>query len=67
MVPVSAVMTGPSDGPFAGEVAPTTKVRDVVPLIAHHEHPVRVVDGGHTVGTIDRVAVLRVIAGEDIR
>ena len=67
VVPVSAVMAGPGDGPFAGEVGPATKVRDVVPLIAHHEHPVRVVEGGNTVGTIDRVAVLRVIAGEDIR
>jgi glycine betaine/proline transport system ATP-binding protein len=67
VVPVAAVMSAPTDGPFAGEVGPATKVRDVVPLIAHHEHPVRVVDAGRTVGTIDRVAVLQVIAGEDIR
>ena len=29
VVPVSAVMSGPSEGPFAGEVGPGTKVRDV--------------------------------------
>ena len=66
VVPVDAVMAAPSDGPFAGEVAAGTRVRDVVPLIAHSDLPVRVVDGGRTVGVIDRVAVLTVIAGEDV-
>ncbi len=65
IVPVDAVMAPPSDGPFSGEVSADTKVRDVVALVAHNELPVRVVRDGATVGTIDRVGVLSVIAGED--
>jgi glycine betaine/proline transport system ATP-binding protein len=65
VVPVDAVMAPPSDGPFAGEVPSGTKVRDAVHLVAHSDLPVRVVDEGRTVGTIDRVGVLSVIAGED--
>jgi glycine betaine/proline transport system ATP-binding protein len=65
VVPVDAVMAAPSDGPFSGEVPAGTKVRDAVHLVAHSDLPVRVVDGGRTVGTIDRVGVLSVIAGED--
>jgi glycine betaine/proline transport system ATP-binding protein len=65
IVPVDAVMAPPSDGPFSGEVSADTKVRDVVALVAHSELPVRVVRNGATVGTIDRVGVLSVIAGED--
>ena len=65
IVPVDAVMAPPSDGPFSGEVSADTKVRDVVALVAHSELPVRVVRDGATVGTIDRVGVLSVIAGED--
>jgi len=65
VVPVDAVMAAPSDGPFAGEVPAGTKVRDAVHLVAHSDLPVRVVDDGRTVGTIDRVGVLSVIAGED--
>ena len=65
VVPVEAVMAPPSDGPFAGEVSADTKVRDTVGLVAHSDLPVRVVRDGATVGTIDRVGVLSVIAGED--
>ena len=65
VVPVEAVMAPPTEGPFAGEVAADTKVRDIVALVAHNELPVRVVRDGATVGTIDRVGVLSVIAGED--
>ncbi len=65
VVPVEAVMAAPSDGPFAGEVSAETKVRDVVGLVAHNDLPVRVVRDGAMVGTIDRVGVLSVIAGED--
>ncbi|MEI8239656.1 MAG: glycine betaine/L-proline ABC transporter ATP-binding protein, partial [Actinomycetota bacterium] len=65
VVPVDAVMSAPADGPFAGVVDAATKVRDVVHLVAHSELPVQVVDGGRTVGSIDRVGVLSVIAGED--
>jgi len=65
IVPVDAVMAPPSDGPFSGEVSADTKVRDVVAMVAHSELPVRVVRDGATVGSIDRVGVLSVIAGED--
>jgi glycine betaine/proline transport system ATP-binding protein len=65
VVPVEAVMAPPSEGPFAGEVDADTKVRDVVGLVAHNDLPVRVVRDGATVGSIDRVGVLSVIAGED--
>jgi len=42
----------------------TTTVRDAVPVLAASEIPVRVVEGGEVVGIVDRVAVLRAIAGE---
>ncbi|MFM2182198.1 MAG: hypothetical protein RJB61_492 [Actinomycetota bacterium] len=65
VVPVSAVMGPPFDGSAAGEVAPTAKVRDVLPLVAASELPVRVVADGRVVGSIDRAGVLRVIAVGD--
>ncbi|MFM8312430.1 MAG: glycine betaine/L-proline ABC transporter ATP-binding protein [Ilumatobacteraceae bacterium] len=65
VVPVSAVMGPPADGPFAGEVSPTAKVRDVLPMVASSDLAVRVVADGRTVGTIDRAGVLRVIAAGD--
>mgnify|MGYP002377531124 CR=1 FL=1 len=65
VVPVSAVMGPASDGPVAGEVAHTAKVRDVVGLVAHSDLPVRVMHDGRAVGSIDRTGVLAVIAGED--
>jgi hypothetical protein len=34
--------------------------------VAHSELPVRVMEAGRNVGTIDRVCVLSVIAGEDV-
>ena len=66
VVPVDAVMSAPSAGPFAGEVASGTKVRDAVNLVARSELPVRVVKDGRAVGTLDRVGVLSVIATEDL-
>ncbi|MFM7685408.1 MAG: glycine betaine/L-proline ABC transporter ATP-binding protein [Actinomycetota bacterium] len=66
VVPVEAVMAPASDGPFAGEISPDTKVRDVVALVAHSDLPVRVVRDGVTVGSVDRTAVLSVIAGEEL-
>ena len=65
VVPVDAVMTAPADGPFSGEVQSGSKIRDAVHLVAHSELPVRVVRDGRTVGVLDRVAVLSVIATED--
>ncbi|MDP2291695.1 MAG: glycine betaine/L-proline ABC transporter ATP-binding protein [Actinomycetota bacterium] len=66
VVPVDAVMAAPHDGPFAGEVLSGSKVRDAVNLVAHSDLPVRVVHEGRTVGTLDRVGVLSVIATEDL-
>jgi len=55
-----------ADG-WAGTVAADTKVRDVVGLVAATDRPVRIVDAeGATVGSIDRLAVLTVIAGENL-
>ena len=65
VIAVGSVMAAPVAGPSAGAVAANTKVRDVVGLVANSELPVRVVDDrGQDVGSIDRVAVLSVIAGE---
>ena len=66
VVPVDAVMAPPTDGPFAGEVAADSKVLDAVNLVARSDLPVRVVRDGRTVGTLDRVGVLSVIATEGL-
>jgi glycine betaine/proline transport system ATP-binding protein len=50
-----------SDGP---ELDVTTTVRDAVPVFAANEKPVRAVEDGRVVGIVDRVAVLKAIAGE---
>ncbi len=42
----------------------TTTVRDAVPVLAGSEKPVRAVQDGRVVGIVDRVAVLKAIAGE---
>ncbi|MFM7251480.1 MAG: glycine betaine/L-proline ABC transporter ATP-binding protein [Ilumatobacteraceae bacterium] len=66
VVPVSAVMGPPAAGPYAGEVSPTAKVRDALPMVASSDLAVRVVADGRTVGTIDRAGVLRgSVAGDD--
>jgi glycine betaine/proline transport system ATP-binding protein len=49
------------DGP---RVEVTTTVRDAVPVLAGTEKPVVAVSNGEIVGVVDRVAVLRAIAGE---
>jgi hypothetical protein len=55
------------DGPFGGDIASDTKVRDVVGRVATTELPLRVIDGSGTpVGSIDRMGVLSVIANEDL-
>jgi len=50
------------------EGAPTlpveTTVRDAIPIIAGSERPVCAVEEGRVVGVVDRVAVLKAIAGE---
>ena len=50
-----------SDGP---ELDVTTTVRDAVPVLAGSERPVRAMEDGRVVGIVDRVAVLKAIAGE---
>jgi glycine betaine/proline transport system ATP-binding protein len=67
VVAVGSVMSAPVDGEHCGTVVSTAKVRDVVAEVAASELPVRVVDEqGAVVGSIDRVAVLSVIAGDDL-
>jgi glycine betaine/proline transport system ATP-binding protein len=63
MTPVDGVV--PDD--YSARVPLGTKVRDVMGRLAHHDLPVGVVDGeGRVVGTVDRVAALRLVAGEDV-
>ncbi|MCY7304329.1 MAG: glycine betaine/L-proline ABC transporter ATP-binding protein [Thermoleophilia bacterium] len=50
-----------SDGP---ELDVTTTVRDAVPVLAASEKPVRAIEDGRVLGVVDRVAVLKAIAGE---
>ncbi|MGD9703445.1 MAG: glycine betaine/L-proline ABC transporter ATP-binding protein [Acidimicrobiia bacterium] len=67
VVPVESVMGPPLDGDHAGTVSVGTKVRDVVRLVATSDLPVRVIDAdGAVVGSVDRVAVLSVVAGEEL-
>lgn len=65
VIPVSAVMAPLAEGPAAGECDETTKVRDIVSLVARSSLPVTVTSQGRPIGSIDRVGVLSVIAGED--
>ena len=52
---------GEDDGPL---LPVDTTVRDAVPVIAGNEKPVRAVENGTVVGVVDRVSVLKAIAGE---
>jgi glycine betaine/proline transport system ATP-binding protein len=66
VVAVGSVMKPPVNGAYAGIVPMETKIRDVVPYVTATDLPVHVVDdSGAVVGSIDRVTVLSVIAGED--
>ncbi len=66
VIDVGSVMSPLSPGHHAAHVPATTKVRDVVGVLARSELPVCVVDGsGRAVGSVDRMTVLSVIAGED--
>ncbi len=67
---VESIMT-PIDGAdgdrLSARVPLGTKVRDVMGRLAHNDLPVGVVDGeGRVVGSVDRVAALRLVAGEDV-
>jgi glycine betaine/proline transport system ATP-binding protein len=71
-VPRSHVLTlrwimrepGPDDPLDGPRVEVTTTVRDAVPVLAGSEKPIVAVRDGETVGVVDRVAVLKAIAGE---
>jgi glycine betaine/proline transport system ATP-binding protein len=66
MTPVADGAEAAADG-YSARVPVGTKVRDVMGRLAHHERPVAVIDGdGVVVGTVDRVAALRLVAGEDV-
>jgi glycine betaine/proline transport system ATP-binding protein len=69
-VPKASVLTAawiahPPDGevdPTAPSVAADTLIRDLVPVMSGTKGLVRVVDGNQTVGFVDRIDVLRVMA-----
>ena len=64
VVPVEHVMRDIAETAFAGTVTVGTKVRDIVKLVATSDLPVQVVDdSGRSVGCVDRVHVLALIAG----
>jgi glycine betaine/proline transport system ATP-binding protein len=43
---------------YAGDVAASTIVQDLLPMVAEEQRPFRVVDQGSQVGVVDRTAVL---------
>ena len=71
-VPRSHVLTlrwimrplGPSEPTDGTRLPVATTVQDAVPVLAGSAHPVLAVEGDEIVGVVDRVAVLRAIAGE---
>ena len=67
VVPVETIMSPDRSGPFVVTVPAGTKVRDVVRHVATGDLPIGVVDAsGAVLGSVDRVAVLSVVAGEDL-
>ncbi|MEP7060550.1 MAG: glycine/betaine ABC transporter ATP-binding protein, partial [Actinomycetota bacterium] len=56
---VRAIMR-PADGvsDYAGDVAATTVVQDLLPMVVEERRPYRVIDGGNQIGIVDRTAVL---------
>jgi glycine betaine/proline transport system ATP-binding protein len=59
------IMRPPGPGEDDGPVLPVdTTVRDAVPVIAGSEKPVRALENGTVVGVVDRISVLKAIAGE---
>jgi glycine betaine/proline transport system ATP-binding protein len=58
---MSPVDGGGGDGPT---VSPDTLVQDLLPLVADSERAVRVVDGSHVIGLVDRRAVMAALMEE---
>jgi glycine betaine/proline transport system ATP-binding protein len=68
VVAVDAVMSPPQAARHGASVPAGTKIRDVVRHVAVSDLPVAVVGGdGVILGEVDRMAVLSVVAGEDLR
>ena len=66
VVAVESIMAAPA-AEHGATVTVGTKVRDLVRHIASSDLPLRVVDArGQTVGSVDRIAILSVVAGEDL-
>jgi len=69
---VESIMTligagGAGTNGFSARVPLGTKVCDVMSRLAHHDLPVGVIDeDGIVVGSVDRIAALRLVAGEDV-
>ncbi|MCC6221905.1 MAG: betaine/proline/choline family ABC transporter ATP-binding protein [Thermoleophilia bacterium] len=62
---IMAPQTGKAGGGQAA-VAPETLLRELIPLVAASDAPVRVVEGNETVGIVDRAAVINaLIEGRD--
>jgi glycine betaine/proline transport system ATP-binding protein len=53
-----------ADGGALPAVAPDTLLQDLIPLVAASDLPLQVVDGGRTVGLVDRTAVMRALIEE---
>lgn len=51
---------------FAADVDPETTLVELLPIVAQSEDPVRVIEGGHPIGVVDRAAVLKAMV-EDPR
>jgi glycine betaine/proline transport system ATP-binding protein len=72
-VPKSHILTlrwvmrdvGPDDGLDGPEFPPTTIIRSAVHAAVSTDSPIRVVEGGHLVGVVDRADILTAIAGTD--
>jgi len=57
---VRTIMRVPDgEADYAGDVASTTIVQDLLPLVAEERRPYRVMDLGAQVGVVDRTAVLK--------
>ncbi len=55
----------PDDALDGAEFPPTTIIRDAVHVAAQTEKPIRVTDGGHLLGVVDRRQILGAITGPE--
>ena len=52
------------EGDYAGDVAASTIVQDLLPRVVNEQRAYRVVDGGAQIGVVDRTAVLEAMIEE---